>query len=184
MAKGLRSRVKKANKRALRKNVFGPVEAARAERLSAKLQELAAQPRPESNKMDVTKDLDQGENPAVLLSPASMANASWGFTAADKPTSQIDLSEDNTRAAEGLLPCFSCSIPKSLSDSEDDDHMGVVASGGGGDTDSSRASSPEDDERFYNFLGIFPEIVGFANKGKLLLSPVEYGFDGGLDDES
>ena len=45
MAKGLRSKVKKVNKQRLRSNVFGPVEEARKERLSAKLIELAAEPR-------------------------------------------------------------------------------------------------------------------------------------------
>lgn len=42
MAKGLRASTKKANKSLLRQNVFGPIEAARKERLSAKLLELAS----------------------------------------------------------------------------------------------------------------------------------------------
>lgn len=46
MAKSLRSATKKANNRRLKANVFGPAEAARAERLSAKLMELANQPKP------------------------------------------------------------------------------------------------------------------------------------------
>ena len=46
MAKGLRSSVKKANRSKLRARVFGPVENARTERLSAKLLELAAEPKP------------------------------------------------------------------------------------------------------------------------------------------
>lgn len=45
MAKGLRSSRNKANKSELRSNVFGPVETARKERLSAKLIELASKPR-------------------------------------------------------------------------------------------------------------------------------------------
>ena len=45
MAKSLRSSVKKANRTKLRAKVFGPVENARTERLSAKLVELASQPR-------------------------------------------------------------------------------------------------------------------------------------------
>ncbi|KXL50829.1 MAG: hypothetical protein FE78DRAFT_116400, partial [Acidomyces sp. 'richmondensis'] len=46
MAKSARaSRIKK-NNRALKHKVFGPVEAARNERLSAKLLELAQQPKP------------------------------------------------------------------------------------------------------------------------------------------
>ncbi|KAK0753026.1 hypothetical protein B0T18DRAFT_316538 [Schizothecium vesticola] len=46
MAKSARSSQIKANNRRLKKNVFGPIEAARNERLSAKLQELIAQPKP------------------------------------------------------------------------------------------------------------------------------------------
>ncbi len=45
MAKGLRSSTKKANRTQLRSRVFGPVEEARKERLSAKLLELASKPR-------------------------------------------------------------------------------------------------------------------------------------------
>lgn len=46
MAKGLRSSTKKANKSKLRSKVFGPVEGARKERLSAKLLDLASHSRP------------------------------------------------------------------------------------------------------------------------------------------
>lgn len=44
MAKGLRSSAKKANKARLRSRVFGPVEEARKERLSAKLLETVSKP--------------------------------------------------------------------------------------------------------------------------------------------
>lgn len=50
MAKGLRATTRKRNKRALRATVFGPAYDARIQRLSTKLQELAAQPRPEEQK--------------------------------------------------------------------------------------------------------------------------------------
>ncbi|KAK1750711.1 hypothetical protein QBC47DRAFT_393325 [Echria macrotheca] len=46
MAKSARSSQIKTNNQRLKKNVFGPVETARAERLSAKLLELARQPKP------------------------------------------------------------------------------------------------------------------------------------------
>ncbi|KAI9842522.1 MAG: hypothetical protein M1838_003094 [Thelocarpon superellum] len=58
MAKGLRSSVKKANKAKLRSRVFGPVENARTERLSAKLLELAAEPKA-VKATDMTMDLEQ-----------------------------------------------------------------------------------------------------------------------------
>jgi len=50
MAKGARASSIKANNAALKKNVFGPIETARAERLSAKLLALAAAPRPSQQK--------------------------------------------------------------------------------------------------------------------------------------
>ncbi|KAH6841079.1 hypothetical protein B0I37DRAFT_230973 [Chaetomium sp. MPI-CAGE-AT-0009] len=56
MAKSSRSSVIKSNNRRLKKNVFGPVESARAERLSAKLLALAAEPKPE-------KDVEMNEEP-------------------------------------------------------------------------------------------------------------------------
>ncbi|KAK4115158.1 hypothetical protein N656DRAFT_795846 [Canariomyces notabilis] len=56
MAKSSRSSVVKTNNQRLKKNVFGPVEAARAERLSAKLLAIASQPKPQ-------KDLEMKEEP-------------------------------------------------------------------------------------------------------------------------
>ncbi|OCT50823.1 hypothetical protein CLCR_07727 [Cladophialophora carrionii] len=54
MAKSARATVVKKNRRALRATVFGPAHDARTARLSAKLQELAAKPKPETEKaMDV-----------------------------------------------------------------------------------------------------------------------------------
>lgn len=49
MARSSRSSVIKANNQRKAAGVFGPVEAARAERLSARLLELARQPKPESS---------------------------------------------------------------------------------------------------------------------------------------
>ncbi|EAQ89013.1 hypothetical protein CHGG_05632 [Chaetomium globosum CBS 148.51] len=56
MAKSSRSSVIKSNNRRLKKNVFGPVESARAERLSAKLLALAAEAKP-------VKDVEMNEEP-------------------------------------------------------------------------------------------------------------------------
>ncbi|CDM37643.1 hypothetical protein DTO013E5_7584 [Penicillium roqueforti] len=56
MAKSVRASVSKRNRANLRKKVFGPLVDARTERLAAKLQELASQPRPEApvkSKMDL-----------------------------------------------------------------------------------------------------------------------------------
>jgi hypothetical protein len=56
MAKGARASTKKANNGRLKAGVFGPVESARNERLSAKLLELASQPKPKKD--DVVMDVE------------------------------------------------------------------------------------------------------------------------------
>jgi hypothetical protein len=62
MAKSARSSNTKRNNRNLRAKVFGPAHDARTARLSAKLQELAAKPRPTEEKaMDVDEAVEQGE---------------------------------------------------------------------------------------------------------------------------
>lgn len=60
MAKGARASSIKANNTALKTKVFGPVETARTERLSAKLLALAAAPRPSAQKDtgDVTMNVE------------------------------------------------------------------------------------------------------------------------------
>ncbi|TQV92332.1 hypothetical protein V2A60_007021 [Cordyceps javanica] len=63
MAKSSRSSTRKENNRRLASSVFGPAETARAERLSAKLMELAKQPKPETcdAKMEEEADVVQDE---------------------------------------------------------------------------------------------------------------------------
>jgi hypothetical protein len=53
MAKGARSSIRKSNNKKLKARVFGPVENARTERLSAKLLELASQPKAAAAEMEV-----------------------------------------------------------------------------------------------------------------------------------
>ncbi|CAK42173.1 hypothetical protein AnigIFM59636_011960 [Aspergillus niger] len=56
MAKSVRASVSKRNRAKLRATVFGPAVDARTERLSAKLQELASQPRPNEEKPSMELD--------------------------------------------------------------------------------------------------------------------------------
>ena len=60
MAKGARASTHKANNQKLKSKVFGPVESARTERLSAKLLELASQPKPKPAKEDVVMESEEG----------------------------------------------------------------------------------------------------------------------------
>lgn len=62
MAKGARASSIKTNNAALKKKVFGPVETSRTERLSAKLLELIAQPKPERPKKDVSMEVDESKS--------------------------------------------------------------------------------------------------------------------------
>ncbi|KAK5166234.1 uncharacterized protein LTR77_008495 [Saxophila tyrrhenica] len=59
MAKSARASVKKRNNQALKRKVFGPAETARNDRLSAKLMELAQQPKPPRPEMDVEEEGEQ-----------------------------------------------------------------------------------------------------------------------------
>ena len=60
MAKGLRASTRKRNNAKLRSTVFGPASDARTERLSAKLQEIASQPRPDQERaMEVASSEDK-----------------------------------------------------------------------------------------------------------------------------
>ncbi|BCS17963.1 DUF2423 domain-containing protein [Aspergillus puulaauensis] len=77
MAKSVRASVQKRNKAKLRSTVFGPAVDARTERLSAKLQELASQPKPSDQN-------SQGEN-----------------TKADLPTSNEAMDIDSLKTTSG-----------------------------------------------------------------------------------
>lgn len=61
MAKSVRASKIKTNNSKLKSRVFGPVETARTERLSAKLLELASQPRPTKKDSDgMAMDIEGG----------------------------------------------------------------------------------------------------------------------------
>ncbi|TVY20156.1 hypothetical protein LARI1_G001420 [Lachnellula arida] len=77
MAKGARASTNKANNVKLKAKVFGPVENARTERLSAKLLELASQPKPKPAKADINMDeedtaKDANADPATTKQPEDM----------------------------------------------------------------------------------------------------------------
>lgn len=60
MAKGARASTIKSNNAKLKAKVFGPVETARTERLSARLLELASAPKPPREEPE-TKDINTEE---------------------------------------------------------------------------------------------------------------------------
>ncbi|KAI4269608.1 MAG: hypothetical protein L6R38_007406 [Xanthoria sp. 2 TBL-2021] len=107
MAKGLRSSVKKANRSRLRSRVFGPVEEARKQRLSAKLLSKAVEPSP--NAKGDTMLLDgsatlpvesntstTNDNSSLRAEPIDRGNegtqsTSRGGTADQNPSMELDL---------------------------------------------------------------------------------------------
>ncbi|ORY69538.1 uncharacterized protein BCR38DRAFT_405250 [Pseudomassariella vexata] len=72
MAKSSRASTRKVNNQRLKKKVFGPVEAARMQRLSAKLLEIAAQPKPESDAEMKIVDNDEPEGEAATENDATV----------------------------------------------------------------------------------------------------------------
>lgn len=67
MAKSSRASSIKANNRALKSKVFGPAEDARAQRLSARLMEIAKQPKPESSDANMDAEGEFNLLPLPLL---------------------------------------------------------------------------------------------------------------------
>jgi hypothetical protein len=65
MAKGLRASTRKRNNAKLRATVFGPAYDAMTERLSAKLQGLAAQPRPDQQRSMEVDSVEDKDNPGA-----------------------------------------------------------------------------------------------------------------------
>lgn len=95
MAKGARASSIKANNTALKTKVFGPIETARTERLSAKLLALAAAPRPSTQKDagDVSMDVEGKTTPLVIefkLNSVVDAAAPAPLKSALKVTKQAD----------------------------------------------------------------------------------------------
>ncbi|KAL8701385.1 MAG: hypothetical protein Q9224_000529 [Gallowayella concinna] len=108
MAKGLRSSVKKANRARLRSQVFGPVENARKERLSAKLLETAGQPSASARDEPMTLD-------DSVISPIRSDTSSAHFTASSNAKSTETASEGvemiPSDDALNQITCKPCILP-------------------------------------------------------------------------
>ena len=78
MAKGLRASSRKKNNQILRAKIFGPAVDARTERLSAKLQELAAKPKPEQEKV-MEVDEQPEEKIEQQKSTDSTSDGKWSW---------------------------------------------------------------------------------------------------------
>ena len=100
MAKGLRSSRVKTNKSKLRAQVFGPVEDARKERLSAQLLELASRPRTSAN--SDTKMVENGISWTRRRVRATLADFRGGPIDYETPFSKSEMAAGTNKKNEGM----------------------------------------------------------------------------------
>ncbi|CAD0111755.1 unnamed protein product [Aureobasidium uvarum] len=184
MGKGLRSSVNKTNNRKLKKNVFGPVEAARTERLSQKLQELASQPKPPKSDMEVEES--GGENPPRrdTLLPK--------LTSLFTDSKQAE-SEAKATSANGALNALAIPVPKSLAHqcpATAAASMNMLTPPPNPPLDISDFNNRSvrsahrryaDEQLFFHLLGVSTDIHGFDSFGNICLG---FGSDSESDNES
>jgi hypothetical protein len=182
MAKGLRSSSKKSNKTKLRARVFGPVEAARTERLSAKLLELAQQPKPARGEMDLDADAEEDkgvyqEALTPFLLSKILTDTGFAETQAASDKDQAAAEEE----AEGWSPrrsSFSYPVPAGLCCSRSNNDSSSCSEGEGDEEEqqqlcrdnSSVIHHDGNDELFYTLLGLSSEITGFDAWGDLQMT--------------
>ncbi|KAI0481664.1 hypothetical protein F4859DRAFT_428801 [Xylaria cf. heliscus] len=103
MAKSSRASSRKANNQRLKANVFGPVETERNARLSAKLLELAAAPKPERadnesmNIVDDTADADNAEKEGATAADETAMDVDAAKTAAPSSKSSSSSSSSSKK---------------------------------------------------------------------------------------
>jgi hypothetical protein len=115
MAKSSRASTIKTNNQRLKAKVFGPVEQARRERLSAKLLEIASAPKPEKpeaeNEMKIVDDeteakaeQDDGkENLAAAISMADATTPEFEANHSAAATMDVDKPSSNTRNSKNRI---------------------------------------------------------------------------------
>lgn len=163
MAKGLRASRTKKNNQALSKRVFGPVEAARNERLSAKLLALAQQPKAPREEMEIEKGR-QTEHMRIH--------------AADTETCSTESADKDSGAAAEGTPSLSIPIPQSFT-SNSRDHAPLTPPSSPSMDNNIPATTILDhagklamaqEQLFYHLLGASSDVLGFDEDGDLRLA--------------
>ena len=165
MAKGLRASRTKKNNQALSKRVFGPVEAARNERLSAKLLALAQQPKAPREEMEIEKGKHTRHRRMRMFDTETNTSST---ESADK---------DSGAAAEGT-PSLSIPIPQSFT-SNSRDHA-LLTPPPTPPPDNNMPAAPilghagqlamAQEQLFYHLLGASSDVLGFDEDGGLRLA--------------
>jgi hypothetical protein len=169
MAKSARASGVKKNNQALKKKVFGPVESARNERLSAKLLELAQQPRTPNSEMDIEPT---GKLEATC---AERRMISDNHTLAGPQDASMETKEDNMATEGASASSLSIPIPASLLHNNPlstppltPDHVSANTTTPILDIPAQKKLAKE--LLFYHMLGASTDIVGFDENGDLQLS--------------
>ena len=174
MAKSARaSSVKKKNQK-LKKNVFGPVETARNERQSAKLLELASQPKPPRPEMDVDGTLQLPK-----IRPQDLENhmTDTRILAEAKDTAG-DSEAKGDKATAGASPSLSIPIPASLLLHTNEQNLPTPPATPPADASTTFPDIPNTsvakrlakEQLFYHLLGASSDVLGFDENGDLELS--------------
>ncbi|KAM0719223.1 hypothetical protein Q7P37_005128 [Cladosporium fusiforme] len=149
MAKGLRASRMKKNNQALSKRVFGPVEAARNERLSAKLLELARQPKAPKEEMEIEQDSAKKDSGATAEGTPSLSiPIPPNFGLCDNIDDQL-LTPPSTPPSTDGMPATPIL-----------DRAGQLA--------MAR------EQLFFHLLGASSDILGFDLDGSLRLEPLKH----------
>ena len=187
MAKSSRSSAVKKNNQRLKKHVFGPIEAARNERLSAKLLELASQPKPPRTEMEVEQDGTFTPAP----DPPHLINKSTALTDTSTPLAEArNAAADSGAKGEGASASLSIPIPACFLHFNNDNGQNLPTPPdtppADNDTTTTTSAFPILDTPaqrkmlakkllFFHLLGASTDILGFDANGDLELSFAEPG---------
>ncbi|KAK5001241.1 hypothetical protein LTR66_000017 [Elasticomyces elasticus] len=144
MARSARSSVTKKNNAKLKARVFGPVENARTERLSAKLLELAAQAAP----LKTETGPEDGSAKAADSEAKEKQHADGALHSLSIPIPQHLLAH----------PCDIPSPPATPPHTPEHHH------------DSAELERLAQETFFYSMLGVSDDVEGFSLTGRLILS--------------
>ncbi|CAK7564240.1 MAG: hypothetical protein SEPTF4163_002127 [Sporothrix epigloea] len=109
MAKSARASSRKNNNQKLKKNVFGPVESARTERLSAKLMELVAQQIPAREEKTDENAMEEGNeepNPSDQLEEEASAMEVDESRPAKKPLGKKRIEKRKVKKGSIVFPKY------------------------------------------------------------------------------
>lgn len=171
MAKSARASGIKKNRQVLKKKVFGPVEAARNERLSSKLLELAQQPK--------TREVEMEEEGVSYSNSSTNVQDDHETDNATGIEAQTSDAKNDSKATKGASQSsFAISIPACLLHNSHDSHA-LPTPPATPTLDASTITTPildipaqkqlAQELFFFHMLGASTDIVGFDEHGDLLL---------------